>query len=212
MYKKPYKTITYKLDNNSDDNVYKSTLDTLEAFKSDFNREVQNGKHLFDYFLCCTLADDEYADVNYEIFYSANQFLKANVFEDCVDDIECMDTVTFEIIKVNDNYIDTMFQVSFSNGDKFWKVALFPINNSLACYPYLSIKHHAYNGVDFELICGDNKVDCLSVTMDNIEASGLCEHMKSCSINQMVFDDGNEYTVYDIINTKATMTIRNIEK
>lgn len=105
-------------------------------------------------------------------------------------------------LEMEENKGKSLLRISFDDGEGHFIVGqVFDIPDSL---PYVVVHHHAYDGVDFDII-GAAKTASYASLVKNAAVSAYKEECKYesldfDSVEQTCFDTGQEWDVYTILD------------
>lgn len=170
---------------------------TTSEFANRVEQILRNYKESPEYlYLVCILDDEHYTDADYEIYDSMDKAKSACMDREKYEDFEGV--LTVNEVKYEDG--PSGYQIDYSSGDSSFIVnQIIPVKVAEASH--LSVWHHGYNGVDFEIRHIGSYSDCMEATekeakkcySDNLKSGEYTTYT-----NQFVVDTGNEWEVWDV--------------
>lgn len=149
-------------------------------------------------YLLCELGDEHYTDPSFVQFTDFNSAYKEAI-HDCA---YCFDSGIIEI-EENRN------RVSVSSGDKFFITEIKEVDISKG--DYMLVWHHAYNGVDFNLLMVGTYDECVARRIKELELI-FNEYDLSNADNEgfdiktdTCIDTGEEWEVFSIVKINKYM-------
>lgn len=173
---------------------------TTSEFVNRVEQILRNYKESPEYlYLVCILDDEHYTDADYEVYDSMDKAKSVCMDREIYEAFE--GTFTINEVKYKDG--PSGYQIDYSSGDSSFIVnQIIPIKVSEASH--LSVWHHGYNGVDFEIRHMGSYSDCMEAVekeakkcySDNRKYGYYMEY--TTYNNQFIVDTGNEWEVWDV--------------